>query len=510
MKGEGIVLSSLYADLKGLGSFAVKGKGTLGRDLISGTYEIKDLHLLPFQPMWTQGDVSLGYADNALNIKMEGNFFPGKNEFFVALGIPLGQDSLSGEVKGSFTNVDVLMPWKGSQATLSYQADIKGSRNSPQVVGVIDFQGSLLPFPRFAHAFRDFYGMVFVDNGNFSIRSFQGKFGGGDVKGSGRLKLGAEGVEEIDIKAEGENLTLALLERTRAMADGSINLIKHENNFVLDGDFRVDRLSWRRELDEKFYFSSAVLEQPRRESGFFDDLNLNIRLRAEDNAWMENSLGRIRGRFDLTISGNVFSPVLLGDIEALGGSVDFQDREFNVLRGRVSFFNPAVIEPYINFKAETYVKDYHVTFSLDGLPDRLNPDFSSSPPLPPEDVLALLALGEAFRRTYHYDRSTGQSTASLLSFTLSEEAKKRAEKLFSIDRFRIDPFILGSSAEMTARLTLGKKISRNFFLLYSTNLATQREEITRIEWELTRDLSIVGTRDETGRISFDVKVHKRF
>ena len=124
--------------------------------------------------------------------------------------------------------------------------------------------------------------------------------------------------------------------------------------------------------------------------------------------------------------------------------------------------------------------------------------------------MALLALGESFRRTYHYDRSASQGTASLVSFQLSEEAKKSADKLFSLDRFRIDPFVLGSSTEMTARLTLGKRISRNFFILYSTNLTTQREEITRIEWELTKDLSIVSTRNDKGRVSIDVKIHKRF
>jgi translocation and assembly module TamB len=151
-----------------------------------------------------------------------------------------------------------------------------------------------------------------------------------------------------------------------------------------------------------------------------------------------------------------------------------------------------------------------VTFSLDGLMDHLNPQLNSSPPLPPEDVLALLTMGEAFKRTYSYDMSTQLSTASLLSFQLSEEAQKKAEGLFFIDRFRIDPFVIGSSAEVTARLTLGKNISRNISFLYSTNLTTQREEIVRIEWEITRDLSIVSTRDEEGRVSLDVKIHKRF
>ncbi len=208
--------------------------------------------------------------------------------------------------------------------------------------------------------------------------------------------------------------------------------------------------------------------------------------------------------------GSVRSPILLGDIEALDGSVNFQDRTFKILKGRVSFLNPLVVEPTIDIKGETYVKDYRVTVSVAGSLDRLKTEFSSSPPLPPEDVLALLALGEAFRRTYSYDRSTQQSTASLLSFQLAEKAKLGTQKLFVIDRFRIDPFIMGTSAEMTARLSLGKKITKNLFILYSTNLTTQREEIVRIEWEMSNEFSLVGIRDELGRVSFDLKVRRRF
>jgi len=328
--------------------------------------------------------------------------------------------------------------------------------------------------------------------------------------GAGRIKIGARDVEEIDIRAEGENLELSLLERTKILGNGHLRLLKDADQFVLSGEFGFQKISWRREIEEKIVFSSGSYNMNRREPNFFDDLNLNIRLQAQEDVWMENSLGKFRGRFDLTISGNINAPILLGDIEALEGDVYFQDRRFKILRGRVSFFNPLIIEPYLSCQGETYIKDFRVTFTLDGLLNNLNPELTSSPPLPPLDVLALLTLGESFRRTYHYDRSASQGTASLLSFQLSEEAKKRAENLFNIDRFRIDPFVLGSSAEMTARLTVGKKISRNFFILYSTNLASQREEITKMEWEITKDLSIVGTRDEEGRVSIDVKIHKRF
>lgn len=503
-------LTTVYPALQGKLSFQIKGGGAFGQDYAHGPFEIKDLFLEPFQRTEAAGELKLSFTEDHLDLKVDGSFLPGKNPFSVSLGIPLLEKTLKGDIKGSFSNPDILLPWGGAKMDVEYIAELTGLKVSPQIRGVIDVQGRVFPFPNFAQALRQFSALASFNGGDVTIRSFKGKFGGGDVQGGGTLSVGIGGVKEIDIEGEGKNMQLALLERTRALVDGTIQLIKNADKFELIGDFYAHRVLWRRELNEKFTFSTTSLYATRREPTFFDDLNLNIRMRADDNAWMENSLGNIRGKFDLTVTGNILSPIVMGDIEAIEGEVYFQDREFKILNGKVSFINPARIEPYITFKGETYVKDYRVTFSLEGLMESLNPKFSSSPPLPPEDVLALLAMGEAFKRTYQYDQSTQLSTASLLSFQLSEQAKKRAESIFSIDRFRIDPYTIGASSSVTARLTVGKKISKSVFMLYSTNLTAQREDIVRIEWDLTNDISIVGTRDEEGRVSLDVKIHKRF
>jgi len=510
LKARNIDLSLMKKGARGLLEFLAEGQGRFGDDVVSGSYHIEKFQFEPFQESDVEGRLELSLPKNVLRCGLTGRFLPGDNELEMTLDIPLDENSWNGEVRGSFSNPDLIFPWKGVQGKINYLGEINGSPSAPHIKGAIDFSGPLLPIPRFAHAVRDYRGLIFVDDGRFSLRSFQGKLGGGDVQGTGALFVGREGVEDINIRAEGKNLLLSPLERTLVLADADLILIKEEERFELGGDVQLRRLLFRREFTEKFAFSSNPYYSTERAPSLFDDLSLNIRVIGEDNVWIENSWGRIRGAVDLTLAGGIRSPVVLGDIEAREGEVYFQDRDFKVISGKLSFFNPLAVEPYISFKGETYVKDYRVTFSLDGFVNSLSPEFASSPPLPPEDVLALLALGDAFRRTYHYDRSIGQSTASLLSFQLSEEAQKRAEKLFSIDSIRIDPFILGSSAEMTARLTVGKKISRNFFILYSTNLGTQRAEITRLEWELTNDLSIVGTRNEMGRISFDVKIHKRF
>ena len=510
LKAKDISLSSLSSPIEGKLDFDLKGKGLLDNDSAKGMFEIKDLKYASFPSLQARGGLELSYRDNKLNALLDGKLEPGENTFSLAFTYPQADKSFFLSAKGRLANFDLFMPWKGALGEANFLVEIRGTKPSPQVSGAIDFKGPIFPFPDFAQALTDYTGLIFIQNNRASVRSLQAKLGGGSVSGSGEIRFGKSGLELVDLRAEGKDMILSLLERTRGLADGSLRLLRDDTHFALSGNFLIKQLSWRREISEKFSFSSSPYVESKKEPSVFDDMALDIRLQADDNAVVENSIGRIQGRFDLTIAGTVSSPIVLGDIEALRGEVYFQDRTFRVLRARLSFFNPASVEPYLDFRGETFLKDYRVTFSLSGLVDRLRPEFTSSPPLPPEDVLALLALGESFKRTYSYDTSSQLSTGSLLSFQIAEDAKKRAEKLFSLDRVRIDPFVLGASTEMTARLTVGKKISRDIILLYSTNLTTQREEIVRMEWEFRDNFSLVGLRDERGRLSFDAKIRKRF
>ena len=510
MTAERIDLRQLTASLSGKLSLNIKGTGPLGEKNGSGRFKIEDMLFDPFAPAAAEGDLELRLALDRVGIGLKGAVSPGENDFSVDASIPFADDGLAVDVKGGFSNLDILLPWKGAKGRLNFVFDVRGTPAAPQVSGAVDVQGSVLPFPQFSQAVTGYTGMAIIKNNRATIRSFRGKLGGGEILGGGEVVLGKGGPETIDVTFQGKGLQLSPFERTLATADILFRLIKDRTRFVLEGNIDVQRALWRREVYEKFAFSSVRYPQPQRKPGFFDDLNLNIHLRATDNAYLENSLGRLRGKFDLAITGNVLDPIVLGTLDLISGQVIFQDRKFQVLRGRLSFFNPTSTEPYIEAQAETYVNDYRVMVTLSGLVSQLRPEFSSSPPLPPEDVLALLALGEAFRRTYRTESTTQLSTASLVSFQLTEPAQRTAEKLFSLERIRIDPFLMGSSAEMTARLTVGKNISSNFAIYYSTNLTRQTEEIIRLEWDLSNEFSLVGTRNEFGRASLDFKIRRRF
>ena len=508
LKAEGLDLAAVAPPVAGRIDLALKGQGSLEKDAATGTFSARGLKFATIEDAAAAGKITLTYRADRLDVTIDGALDPGRNEFQATFAYPLPDRSFQVGLKGKFVNPDLLVPWKGVQGELNYLLDIKGGAVS-DVNGVIDFKGPVFPIPNFAHTLNDFSGLVRIQKDRASIRSLQAKLGGGDVTASGEIRFGAGGIGLLDVRAEGRNLLLSPIDRMRALVDGSLRLLKDDARFTLSGDVTVKNLTWRRELSESLSFGSAP-PAAEKGKGFFEDMSLDVRVRADDNAVLDNALGRIRGRFDLTVTGSLKAPVVLGDIEGLRGDVTFQDRKFRLLRARLSFFNPTTIEPYLDFQGETYLKDYRVTFSINGLADRLRPEFASSPPLPPEDVLALLALGESFKRTYSYDTSSQLGTGGLLSAQLVEDAKKRAERLFSLDQFRIDPFVLGASSEMTARLTVGKKISRNIMLLYSTNLTSQREEIVRLEWEFSERFSLVSMRDEMGRISFDAKFRMRF
>lgn len=504
LKAAEVNLKPFSSDFSGRISLDLKGQGFFGQDRPHGNFSINKFGVFFVRAQGASGDYNLNFLNNNLSVELTGRLLPGDSQFEVKLEIPFDRDFLQGEVRGRLTNLDFLLPWRGASGSVDYLLSFQGPIAGLELTGAVELRGSLIPIPGFAHALNDFSGLAFVKSGRVSIRSFQGLLGGGPVQGSGELTFGAAGLDEAEIRLSGQNMELSVFERTRLVADGQMRFARKGNRSVLEGDFLLKEALWKKELYEKLSFSSQTYAAEDR-SNWFDDLHLNFRLRASDNVWMENSLGRIRARLDLTISGTVGAPVITGEIEALSGTVYFQDRDFRVLRGRLSFFNPLMIDPYIDFQGEAYVKDYHVLFSLNGLASSLKPEFSSSPPLPQEEILSLLALGESYQRRYSLD-PTQMSTASMISYQLA----RKSESLFSLDRFRLDPFLMGSTSEITARLTVGKRISRNFFIVYSTNLATQREEIVRLEWDLSGGLSLVAIRNELGRVSLDFKLRKRF
>ena len=85
-----------------------------------------------------------------------------------------------------------------------------------------------------------------------------------------------------------------------------------------------------------------------------------------------------------------------------------------------------------------------------------------------------------------------------------------AAELFGFDRFRIDPFLIGSLADPTARLTVGKRITKDLNIIYSTNIAENQQDVLIIEYRLGPRTLVVASRDEYGSYGVEVQFESKY
>jgi translocation and assembly module TamB len=91
--------------------------------------------------------------------------------------------------------------------------------------------------------------------------------------------------------------------------------------------------------------------------------------------------------------------------------------------------------------------------------------------------------------------------------------------LFGLSRFEINPVIGGRGASPSARLTVGKRISKDLTVTYSTNVTSDPNQILAVEYRVSDKLFFIAqyeqasTRKLTSRsddFSFEIRFRKRF
>ncbi len=99
------------------------------------------------------------------------------------------------------------------------------------------------------------------------------------------------------------------------------------------------------------------------------------------------------------------------------------------------------------------------------------------------------------------------SAATILTDLLQSRVGSRFGLL---DRFRIDPFLVGAENDPVTRVTISEQITRDLTITYSQDLSSNRQQIILIEYFLNSDTSFIASRDETGAVGLDIKLRKRF
>ena len=299
---------------------------------------------------------------------------------------------------------------------------------------------------------------------------------------------------------------------------GAVRVTTSRGLMARAGDVTVTRLGLNSQFDFGAYLAEGVRGAAQKIDSPFNNLHLDVHVASTPQLELQTAAARISGNLDLRLRGTALRPMVLGRINLLEGTIDFNGTKYRLERGDLTFTNPVRIEPALDIALSTRVRDYDLTLGFHGPISKLTTSYRSDPPLSSTDIISLLALGGTAGETlnpalmgtsqYQPSVSAGASTA-LIGQALNATVSSRVQRLFGVSRVKIDPNAGEAQSSGLARLTVEQQISNRLTLTYISNLNQSAQEIIQFEYNLDKGVSIVGVRDQNGVVSFVVLLRKR-
>jgi translocation and assembly module TamB len=299
-------------------------------------------------------------------------------------------------------------------------------------------------------------------------------------------------------------------------ADADLTLRGGSDAQVLSGEIRVTRAEYLQGLNllEQLASRSSAPPGPLTTDPILLGLRLNVSINSTEGLYIDNELTRLRGGMRLTLRGTPAYPSLIGRVEATSGSIFFRDNRFEITRAAADFLDRNRINPILEVRAEADVRTYRLVLDVSGDLDHLRFNVTSDPPLSTVDILTMLTTGKSVDPTMessrHQSEITGLSAASILSESVTGVIGKRVQRIFGLQTFRVDPFLAGAENDPTARVTITERLSKDLSVTFSRNLSTNEEQIVIVEYAVSRNISVVATRDENGKYGLDFRFRGRF
>ena len=269
------------------------------------------------------------------------------------------------------------------------------------------------------------------------------------------------------------------------------------------------------DVDFAAFAGSGGVQAPPDPDAPANKIRLDVHVTSSPQLDFQNSYAKLAGTVDLTIRGTVNDPTVLGRIQITDGSATFAGTKYQLQRGDIYFSNPVRIDPTVDLDATARVENYDITVGLHGTAANLKPTYRSEPPLSEADIFNLLALGRTQEEAQLYQEQqvangTDPTTSALLGGALNATVSSRVSKLFGGGSVKIDPSFIGTLGNSTARITVQQQLSRQLTLTYATNINSSSEQLIQLQYQVSPNVSIVATRDESGVFSIVYKIRKRY
>jgi translocation and assembly module TamB len=421
----------------------------------------------------------------------------------------------------------VLPPEYRIEGTADLLGTVRGTLGSPVLSGQGEIRGGKMIVPELAQSVDDIHGFLSFNQDRITIDGVRARMGNNgmlvftgdvDLPRPGRRSSYAVNVGATDISIRfpeflnnrgNANLTLAPTADGGRMIRGTVKL---ERSLYVQ-DINVDLIELVQGLFRRQRLELAATDPIQTTT------QLLIGIQGPGALRVRNNVANLQGDINLSVRGTLARPVVSGSVAIdPGGTLVYNDNQYDVQRGTLTFTNPNRIDPLIDLVATTTVQGFSITLNLGGTLEHPDIHLASDSNLADLEIFSLIAGSQRPTDSPFAQPPTAaeQQTASsqiareFLAGQAAGAFSKRVGTLFRFDRFRIDPVVQAGQPVAGLGVTVGKRLSKDVFITYSTLPTTNQQYIVQVEWQVRKNLILVLTQVGDGTYAIDAQWQRRF
>lgn len=394
-------------------------------------------------------------------------------------------------------------------------ADVTGRLAEPVIRGSLRSSNARLESAVMGAVLTNVQTQGSFDGSRLVIQSFSASDGhSGTVSGHGTFDLAAAHGFGIDLTLDAKNAVLIDRDDIGATVTGPIRILSDGSGGTVSGDVRLDAA--------RYQLGKAAASTPLPK---LDVREINLPLgsgdEADDNSkpWQMQLTARTTNlkvtglglsslwSARLNIRGNPTDPALSGDANLIRGDYEFAGRTFDLQRGIIRFDGSTPANPTLDIAAQADTSDLSATIKVTGNAEKPEISFASTPALPQDELLSRLLFGTSITNLSAPEAlQLAAAVAALNNSGGGLNPINAVRNAIGLDRLRIlpaDP----TTGQQTA-VAAGKYVTRRAYVEIITDGAGY--SATRLEYRVTRWLSLLATISTIGRQSASVRVSKDY
>ncbi|TZG28854.1 translocation/assembly module TamB domain-containing protein [Sphingomonas montanisoli] len=394
-------------------------------------------------------------------------------------------------------------------------ADVGGTVADPRIRGTVQTNAARLESAVSGTVINNIQAAGRFDGSKLLIDKLSGQTrGGGTIAGKASFDFAGGRGFGMDVQVNATNAQLLNRDDIGATVTGPLHLTSNGNGGTIAGDVRLNKSRFRlgRATAVAAIPHIKTTELNRADAGI-DDVappapwKLDIKADAR-NQLMVTGLGLdSEWRANVTIGGQIDNPAITGRADLVRGGYEFAGRRFDLDRGSIRFLGQAPPDPVLDIVAKANINGVSATISVTGTGLRPEINFTSVPSLPEDELLSRLLFGTSITNLSAPEAlQLAAAVNSLRSSGGGLDPINAVRRATGLDRLRILP--ADPTTGQGTSLSVGKYIGRKTFVEVISDGAGY--SATRVEFQITRWLSLLSSISTIGRQSASVRVSKDY